>query len=360
MKALVYTAPLNIQWQELAEPQPLPDAVLVSVAAVGICGSDLHAFRGHDPRRVPPLVLGHEFVGTVVEDPGPGAPLLGRRVSANPIAACGRCHYCLQERSNLCTDRRMIGMNLPGAFAERLWVPRACLVSLPEALTVRAAALVEPAATVVHALRLARRVEAAPPRTVLVIGAGAIGLLAVAWWSRRGVPVCVVESNPLRLPVLAGLPGVQVMRPDEVPQQAHDLVFDAVGAGATRDLALHSVAAGGVVLHVGLADLTTPLDWRALTLREVALIGCYTYNDADLAQAAQELAVGDFGDLAWVEERPLSDGPQAFDDLVHGRVAAAKVVLRPGQQGVPAATGLAPLASARPTPTPATSGAAPQ
>ena len=108
-----------------------------------------------------------------------------------------------------------------------------------------------------------------------------------------------------------------------------DLVIDAVGAAATRKAALAAVKPGGVVVHVGLQDWASEIDMRKLTLAEVSLLGTYTYSTADLRAAALALHDGAFGDLAWVEERPLSEGARAFDDLHHGRSAAAKILLRP-------------------------------
>lgn len=330
MQALIYTAPNHMELHEVPTPLPAAGSQRLRVDAVGICGSDLHAFKGHDPRRVPPMVLGHEFVGTALD----GARA-GQRFTANPIVACGHCRFCQQGRSNLCSHRSMIGMNLQGAFAQELLVPEQCLVAVPPTLTDAAAALAEPAATVVHALALAARasVQPLPATRALVLGAGAIGLLAVLLLQSRGVAALhVVETNPHRAAALGRATGIQAISGDDALAQAggFDLVFDAVGVAATRDIAIAAAAPGSVVAHVGLGDWASPLDWRALTLREITLVGCYTYTTGDLQAAVAALAQGSFGDLAWVEERALSQGPAAFDDLVAGRVAAAKIVLRPG------------------------------
>jgi 2-desacetyl-2-hydroxyethyl bacteriochlorophyllide A dehydrogenase len=329
MQTLVYTAPNRIELQDTPRPPPHAGSVRLRVDAVGICGSDLHAFKGHDPRRQPPLVLGHEFVGTALD----GAHA-GRRFTANPLVTCGKCRYCLQGRGNLCSDRGMIGMNLPGAFADELAVPLACLVEVPATLSDRGAALTEPAATVVHVLALAARACAQPlhEARTLVLGAGAIGLLAALALQHRGVPeLAVVETNPLRAQALRQATGIAAIDAPAAAARAgeFDVVFDAVGVAATRELAIASSAPGGVVAHVGLGDWTSPLDWRGLTLREITLIGCYTYTTADMHGAVAALARGEFGDLAWVEELALADGPAAFADLVSGRVAAAKILLRP-------------------------------
>jgi threonine dehydrogenase-like Zn-dependent dehydrogenase len=330
MQALIYAAPNRMALTNMPAPKPATGALRLRVDAVGICGSDLHAFKGHDPRRVPPMVLGHEFIGTVLD----GARA-GQRFTANPLVTCGRCRYCQQGRGNLCSDRSMIGMNLPGAFAEELLVPESCLIPVPDTLSNVAAALAEPAATVVHALRLATRASSQPLAQMhaLVLGAGAIGLLTVLLLQARGVAsLSVVETNPIRARALQQATGIQAISGDDALQRAggFDLVLDAVGVAATRDIAIAAAAHGSVVAHVGLGDWTTPLDWRALTLREITLVGCYTYTSADLHEAVAELDRGHFGDLDWVEQRGLSQGAAAFEDLVAGRVASAKIILRPG------------------------------
>jgi 2-desacetyl-2-hydroxyethyl bacteriochlorophyllide A dehydrogenase len=326
MRSLVFVAPDAMEIRDTPEPVPGPEDVLVRVDAVGICGSDLHAYKGHDPRRVPPMTLGHEFVGTVLD-----GKLAGRRFTANPLVVCGRCQYCAQGRTNLCSDRTMIGMSRPGAFAERLAVPLSCLVPVPDGVSDRAAALTEPAATVVHALHLGERAATRPlaEARALVLGAGAIGLLAVLALQKRGVAVSVVETNPLRAGTLARATGLAPTPPGDAGEGRFDFVFDAVGVAATRDLAIRAAAAGGVVVHAGLGDWTTPLDWRGLTLREITLIGCYTYTTADLGAAIALLGSGGFGALDWVEERPLDAGAAAFAELAAGRVASPKVLLRP-------------------------------
>src|SRR5512147_432666 len=152
MKALVYTNPNEVTYRDEPDPARGDGEVVIDIEAVGICGSDMHAYHGRDPRRNPPLILGHELCGTIVE--GSGA---GRRVTVNPLITCGRCHYCVTGRNNLCANRTMIGMTRPGGFAERMSIPAASLIAIPQDMTARQAALTEPAATALHALDRAAR-----------------------------------------------------------------------------------------------------------------------------------------------------------------------------------------------------------
>ena len=119
MKALVYTHPLEVRLEERPEPELFDGEVILRIDAVGICGSDMHAYHGHDPRRKPGLVLGHEFCGTVVKSAVTGYAE-GMRVTGNPLITCGVCDYCMQGRNNLCSRRTMVGMTRPGAGPRQL------------------------------------------------------------------------------------------------------------------------------------------------------------------------------------------------------------------------------------------------
>jgi len=328
VKALVYTAPRALAWRQEPEPSPRPGEARVAVEAVGICGSDLHGWLGHDARRVPPLILGHEACGRILD-----GPRAGRRVVLNPLVVCGRCAACVSGRTNLCPGRQLIGMARPGAFAERISLPEHNLLDVPEGLSSAHAALTEPCGTAVHALGLADRALREPSAgRALVLGAGSVGLLTALLLAARGWPEVVLsELIPARRASAATQPGLRVLDPAaEAPGgAAFDLVVDAVGATATRTTACEAVRPGGVIVHIGLAEDRGGLDMRRLTLAEVALLGCYTYSHQDLEVALAALASGELGDLAWVEERPLADGARAFEDLLAGRLPAAKVVLRP-------------------------------
>ena len=141
MKALVYTKPNEMTYLEQPAPAAAAGEVLIRVEAVGICGSDMHAYHGRDPRRVPPLILGHELAGEVLE--GPSA-LAGKRVTVNPLITCGHCEYCVQGRNNLCANRTMIGMTRAGGFADYVTTAAASVIEIPDDMSARAAALTVP------------------------------------------------------------------------------------------------------------------------------------------------------------------------------------------------------------------------
>ena len=128
MKALVYTAPERLSLREVPEPRPGAGDVLVRIDACGICGSDMHAFFGHDERRPAPLILGHEAAGVIAM----GARA-GERVAINPLVSCMHCAACLGGRANLCAERQIISMPpRPGGFAELVSIPERNVVAVPD------------------------------------------------------------------------------------------------------------------------------------------------------------------------------------------------------------------------------------
>ncbi|PSL18112.1 alcohol dehydrogenase catalytic domain-containing protein [Shimia abyssi] len=324
MKALVYDAPETLVFRDVPEPKAAEQELLIQVQAVGICGSDMHAFLGHDARRPPPIILGHEAAGVVV-----GGSRDGERVTINPLVACGRCTACLARRENLCPDRQIISMApREGAFAQFVSMPESNLISVPNTVSIEKAALAEPLAVSWHAARLG--IEALHPsmeRTAVVIGGGAIGLAAVLALKAMGIPdVVVVEPNPARrsfLEVNCNLTAV-------AKHSSHaSIIVDAVGYAATRETASALALPGGVIVHIGLGQDTGGLDIRRLTLQEITFIGTYTYTAQDFRDTAQALFDGRLGPLDWIEQRPLSNGAAAFADIKFGRVAAPKIVLKP-------------------------------
>ncbi len=324
MRALVYEGVETLNVREMAKPVPREGEHLVRVEAVGICGSDMHAFLGHDARRPAPLVLGHEAAGVI--EAGPQA---GRRVTINPLVTCGTCASCRAGRENICADRQIISMPpREGAFAQFVTVTESNLVTVPEAVALDKAALCEPLAVSWHAARLAlEALHPAMERSALVIGGGAIGLAAALALGAMGIEdIEVVEPNDLRRAFLTERAGQAAVARASGPAS---VVVDAVGYGATRAAASELVAPGGVIAHVGLGEDTGGLDIRRMTLQEVTFIGTYTYSAQDFRDTAKALFDGRLGALDWFETRPLAAGLQTFGDIRSGRVAAPKVVLDP-------------------------------
>ena len=324
MKALVYDAVADLGFRDMPDAQPGDGEHLIKVAASGICGSDMHAYLGHDARRPAPLILGHEAAGKIT-----GGPQDGRRVTINPLVSCGTCPACVTGRENLCGDRQIISMPpRQGAFAQFVAMPERNLVTVPDDVSFEKAALAEPLAVSWHAARLAlAALHPGMARDALVIGGGAIGLAAALALRAMGVDnVTIVEPNDTRRAFLQDRCGQTAV--SEV-QDNYPLIIDAVGYAATRKLASERASSGGVIAHVGLGEDTGGLDVRRMTLQEITFIGTYTYTMQDFRDTAAAIFDGRLGPLDWTEKRPLSDGASAFADLRAGKVAAPKIILKP-------------------------------
>ncbi|MEM7320830.1 MAG: alcohol dehydrogenase catalytic domain-containing protein [Pseudomonadota bacterium] len=324
MKALIYDAPEKLGYRDVPDPSPAPDEQLVRIEAVGICGSDMHAYLGHDDRRPAPLILGHEGAGTII-----GGSRDGERVTINPLVSCGGCDACLGGRENLCPERQIISMPpREGAFAQFVSMPAGNLVRVPDDVPIHKAALAEPLAVSWHAVRLGLERLADPQiARSLVIGGGAIGLAAALALKSMGISdVTIVEPNERRRQFLTDQCGLSAIDRATDP---FDLIVDAVGFAATRGLATDLAQPGGVIVHVGLGEATGGLDIRRMTLQEITFIGTYTYTSQDFRDTAAAIFEGRLGPLDWTEQRALRDGDAAFADLRAGNVASPKIILEP-------------------------------
>jgi L-iditol 2-dehydrogenase len=331
MKALINTAVDTLEYQDHAAPVSKPGEELVKVQYSGICGSDMHAFLGHDARRPTPLILGHEASGTIV-----GGRRDGVWVTINPLNGCDACSSCRSGRSNVCNRREIISMPpRPGAFAEFVSIPSKNLLEVPSFDFLKLAALTEPLACGWHAARLGLRAQDAPVSDLkcLVFGGGAIGVGAALSLRAMGVQdITVVEVNPLRLDTLNGISGFEVSDgrdPKAAAPGSVDLIIDGVGLASTRASACELAKPGGVISHIGLGSGEGGVDVRRLTLQEITFIGTYTYTPQDFCDTGAAIFSGQLGPLDWVETRPLSDGQAAFDDIRNGRAAAPKIILVP-------------------------------
>ncbi|MFI0419615.1 alcohol dehydrogenase catalytic domain-containing protein [Spongiactinospora sp. 9N601] len=311
MRALVFTGPGTVEMRDVAEPEVGAGEVLVHVMASGICGSELHGVKTPG-FRVPPLVMGHEFAGRTDD---------GRQVIVNPILSCGDCDVCGLGLRNVCRRRRIIGVHLPGGFAERAAVPAGALTEMPAGLSWDAAGVVEPVANAVHAWSLAGAPAGA---RVGIIGAGAIGLacsqVALSGGAAR---VEIADRAEDRRSIAAEL-GAHAAVAELTGE--YDVVFDAVGTAGTHRASLALLRPGGVAVWLGLADSTAGFDASGLVRGEQRVIGSFAYGDADFASAAA--LVGDW-DLSWVKAFPLEDGAKVFTGLMNGGTVPVKALLVP-------------------------------
>jgi len=314
VKALVWLGGQELSFEEIPDPTPEEGEVVLEVELAGICGSDLHGYRGHPGPRVPPLVLGHEAVGR----------LEGERYAVYPLVACGRCAHCAAGDDNLCDSWQLLGMHRPGVFAEHVVVPRSSLVPLPPGLDEGRAVLAEPLACCVGALTPHHLGEGS---TLAVFGCGPIGLLAIHLGRRAGARVSAVDPVAERRETARRLGAeTTVATPGELDPRAASLALDAAGFETTWQGAIDAVANGGTVVMLGLGNAEGRFAMAGLVRRAITLRGQFAYSRGDFARALEILAEGDL-DLGWLQSEPLEEGARAFANLVERPGEYTKVIL---------------------------------
>jgi L-gulonate 5-dehydrogenase len=318
MEALVWLGGDKLSVGDIEQPEPADGEALFRVSLAGICGSDLHAYRGTGGKRRPPLVLGHEAVGKLDGD--------DRLFAVFPLQGCQACPACQAGRENLCPNRQLLGLDRPGTFAELVAVPAAALVPVPAGVPAEVAVLTEPLAT---ALAVFRGFELGPGQRVAVIGCGSIGLLAVYAAARSGCLVTAADPVARRRRAATEVGASSVADSAESwPAQEADFVVDAVGIEQTWTAALRAVRPGGTVDVVGLGQNAGIVEVGDIVRSGLTLRGTYAYTRNDFAAALAMLAEQP-PSISWLERLPLKEGPAAFESLATLQAPAVKILLEP-------------------------------
>lgn len=356
MRAAVYHGRRDVRIEERAQPQPKPGEVLVRVTRSGICGTDAAEFergpglfpveRAHPVSgHLGPMIMGHEFIGEVVEaTPGvhsSGGRILavGTRVASGAGVSCGTCPWCRSGRTNLCARYWTLGLNADGGLAEYVAVPASTCVEIADGCADDAAGLAQPLAVGLHA---ARRLEVGPADTVVLNGAGAIGSFILCGLAGRSPErILAVDVDEERLATAAALGAtdtVNVAGVDPVSAVAEVLggqasvVIEASGVDGAAQRALHMAARGGRVLLVGLAHGPQPLQLAEAILREVDMLTTVAHVcGQDLPEALSLLEDG-------AVAGHLLDRVIGLDELVVdglgalvGRTARGKILVDPAR-----------------------------
>ena len=334
MQALVYTGTNKIDLREEKDPIAKPGEILIKVKASGICGSDMHAYHGNDERRIPPLILGHEVSGTSLD-----GKYKNKDVVINPLISCEKCDYCKNQREHLCPKRTMIGMSTPvkreGGLAELVSVPEKNIFEVPKKLSIKEAALAEPAAVALHAVLLAEQNLKKPLSEckILIQGAGAIGLLCglVLNKEKKSTNIIMSDPNKKRLDECAKYLKANFVSPNDksIKENNFDLILESVGLEVTRHQAIKSIAPGGTIVHIGLTQPSGTFNFKKLTIQEITLVGTYCYTNMDFQKTLEILTEKKLGDLGWIEYRDLKKGSEAFNEIHNGTCVAPKIILIP-------------------------------
>ena len=303
MQALVYTAPGRVELEQRPRPGPQKGEEEIAIEVAGVCGSDISGFLGHSALRRPPLVLGHELVGRRRD---------GRRVVANPLVSCGHCEACISGSQNLCESWKLLGLGTtPGTFAEYVALPFAQVYEVPDSLTAEQAILAEPLANVVHLFRI---VSPPPFFRLAIIGAGTMGALAVS----------AADVNEQRLETMRKLGAsatVNAATSDAVAEalrvagRGYDVVIDASGRAAARQMAFDFCRPGGQVVLLGMGTQRSEVNFVTSIRKEHRVVMSFAYSPVDFRRSLDLLIAGEIDLTAWTVRMPLARGQEALERM---------------------------------------------
>jgi threonine dehydrogenase-like Zn-dependent dehydrogenase len=344
MKALVLEDYKKFVYREYPDPKLRgPGDVLVRVRAAAICGSDVHGMDGSTGRRVPPIVMGHEAAGEIVEiGSGVADFAAGDRVTFDSTEYCGECFHCRRGEVNLCENRRVLGVSCAeyrrdGTFAEYIVLPRRILYRIPEGLDFVGASIAEPAAVAAHAAAIT---PIAMGDSMAVVGAGLIGLLLIQIL-RAHSPAAIIalETDPGRRAAALAAGASAALDPaspetlaairDLTGGRGVDRCFEAVGAAAPIATAIAATRKGGSVTLIGNVSPAVEIPLQAVVTRQISLLGsCATSGEYPLVLDLLSKGAIDARSIISAVA-PLSEGASWFSRLYAREKGLLKVVLEP-------------------------------
>lgn len=327
MKAAVFREPDDLRVEQVPVPAIGAGEVLVKVEVCGICGTDVHIYRGHFPAPNLPLIPGHEFSGRVVEV---GALVdhvqVGDHVTADINLSCGRCYFCRHGQRLLCPEVHQIGVHVAGAFAEYVKAPASAIHQLPDDMSPEEGAYVEPLACALHGQE---RAGIRPGNSVAIIGAGPMGLVHARLAKLNGAALVISsEPNAIRRAKALELGADAAVDPGAVDPVAEvrrltdgrgaDVVFEAVGSIRTYEQAFQMVRRGGTVVAYGAAPSTAMLEIRPFDIysKELTIVGSYAGTYATWSDAIALIRSGRF------DPRSIISRVVELDDIVSAIMAA--------------------------------------
>ena len=336
MRAAIFDAPFSIRMAEAPKPEPRAGEVLVRVKAAGLCAGDLYIYTGKNPYVTYPRIGCHEIAG-VVEAYGPGTtgPAIGTRVVVDPFIGCGHCYPCRVDKRNCCANLTIVGVHREGGFADFVTAPVQNLNIVPDALTDFEAAFAEPVAIGVQGCR---RGMVTAQATILVLGAGPIGLAIVEVARALGAKVYATDLSAERLSTAADLGAIPIAGGAGLLDRVLELtdgegmpvVMEATGAAPAMEATIDLVAAGGRIVILGLVKKGQGITFPGLdfTRKEVTILGSRASVDC-FPEALALLASGKIHYPKIASSFALGEAPGVFQKLADNPMALHKAVFLP-------------------------------
>ena len=338
MKALVYKGPRQLAIEDVSVPDVPAGYVLVRVKMSGICGSDVHGYLGITGRRCPGVIMGHEFSGVVerVADDVKSVKA-GERVVIQPTVYCGTCSACKAGNTHRCPNKTFLGVfDVNGGFAEFVSVPERLVLPLPDNMMFEDGALIEPLAVSRCGVD---KIKDYSGKNVLVVGAGTIGLLAIAVLKARGAKqIIAADLSPNRLEVAKKVGAHAVFSPKDVdaPKMVQqltgeagvDVSIEAVGASRPVETAISCLRAGGDCVWIGNSEKIISLDMQSVVTREITIHGTYIYSHADFAATlAGYKSLGIDADAIISRKLSVEEAPAVIEELANGSDTLIKTMI---------------------------------
>jgi len=326
VNGLILEAPEKLSWRNFPLSDSLKDhEVKLKVLYGGICGSDIGVYKGKLPHAVYPVIPGHEILGEVIEVGKKANIAVGQRVVVQPNSYCGTCEYCMAGKTNICPDKKSIGINVHGGFKEEIVIESKYAIPVPETLSNERAILIEPLSVIVHALEKA---DIKKGTSVAIVGCGTEGLLAVALASYLGANITAIDVNLEKLDEMKmQYPKIRIQHPKDVSADTFDIAVEVAGVKSSFEQCIDIVKPGGTIIAVGLPEVAE-IPVVQLVREEITIKGSIIYNAVeDFKQSIHFLLEEDFYVEPIISEiLPVTQYEEAYEKAVSGKYR--KIILK--------------------------------
>lgn len=335
MRAAFYTKNRRFIIEDTGQQNPGAGEVKISVAYAGICGTDMHVYHGNMNTRVGnKRIIGHEMSGVVSATGSDVTDIkAGDRVTVRPVVPCGRCHSCIAGNFHICPKLMFLGLDADGAFQEEWIVPAETVHVLPDGLSLKTAAFIEPLAVACHDVKRGR-VKAGDD--VLITGGGPIGLLIALVARLKGASVVLSEINSDRLEIARQM-GINTINPEKenlvkavlerTQGKGADILFEVSGARINIDVMTRVISPGGRIVIVAIFNRPEQVDLFQFFWKEIELLGARLYSAEDYKEAIEVLSRKEIDCDAMITDTfGLDRISEAFETL-HNHAGAMKVLI---------------------------------